>query len=294
MPAPFDPQFLALLERLALLARRLGRARPPRRVFSARGAGAAGAFRDRRPYSAGDEQRTIDWAAYGRLGRLLVKLFEVEEPGEVFLLLDASASMAAGPGGPRKLACARRAAAAVAFLAAGRHERVGLALFSDRLLALAPPAGGRGVGRRILDFLERAPRPSGPSDPERAARDLVERRRRRGLAVAVTDALWPGDPARPRLALRAGGLEAAILHVIEPLDRAPPFEGDLLLRDAETGRERKATIDAGAIERHARAFDAHAEAVAAACARQGAAYVALRTDRDLEEALLELLRAEKI
>lgn len=286
MPA-FDPEFRSSLERLAALAKRLGRGRPARRRVPRRAAGASGEFRDRRPYSPGDDLRHIDWAGYRRWGRLLVKLFEAEEPREVWVLLDASASMRPA----RKLAWARRAAAAVAFLAAGRHDRVGLAFFADAMRVRRAPAAGRGVAARLLAEIE-AFVPEGRSDPARAFRELVERRRRRrGLAAIVTDALWPGEVAAPLAVLEAAGLEAVLVHAIEPEDRAPPLEGEIELLDRETGFRRAIAADAALVEKLAHAFDAHAAAVEGACARTGAAYIAARTDEPVEAALLELLRS---
>lgn len=288
----FDADFLSMLERLASIAKRMGRARPPRRRPRRRVPSGAGEFRDRRPYAAGDDVRAIDWATYGRLGRLLTKLFEADEPRDVWVLFDASASMGAGVGGPRKLRWARRAAAAAAFLAAERHDRVGLVTFADAVLGRVPAAPGRGAPARLLAALD-AVRPRGASDPARAFAALLEtrRRRRRGLAVIVSDALWPGDPGRPLALLEAAGLEVALVHAIEPFDRAPPLEGNVALVDAETGAARPVAVDGPLLERLAAAFDAHAAALEAACARAGAAYVPARTDAPVEAALLELLRA---
>jgi uncharacterized protein (DUF58 family) len=222
---------------------------------------------------------------------LLVKLFEAEEPRDVWLLLDASASMGAGPGGGRKAAWARRAAAAIAFLAAGRHDRVGLALFAERLVERRAPAAGRGVTGRLLGLLE-AFRPAGPSAPGRAVAELVEarRERRRGLAVIVSDLLWPDGVGGPLAILEAAGLDVALVHAVEPFDRAPPLEGEVALADAETGARRDVAVGPAVLADLAAAFDAHAAALAAACARAGAVYVAARTDAPVELALLELLR----
>src|SRR5688572_5847337 len=147
---PFDPAFLVSLERLALLAKRLGGVVPRRRRV-ARRAAAAGEVRDRRPYAPGDEPRAIDWSAYARLGKLLTKLFEAEEPRDLLVLVDVSASM----GRPaRKLDWALRGAAAAAYLGLARHDRVGAAGFSDRVTTELPPRSGRGGAARILGFLE--------------------------------------------------------------------------------------------------------------------------------------------
>ena len=53
-------------------------------------------FADYRQYNPGDDFRRIDYFLYARLGVLNVKLFEAEEDLHLRLLIDTSASMAAG------------------------------------------------------------------------------------------------------------------------------------------------------------------------------------------------------
>ena len=90
-----SPDFLAQLERLALLSRRAfrgrvkGERRSPRKGISVE-------FSDYRPYGIGDDLRYVDWNIYGRLDRLYVKLFVDEEDLCLNILLDASGSMAFG------------------------------------------------------------------------------------------------------------------------------------------------------------------------------------------------------
>ena len=50
-------------------------------------------FRDYRPYSPGDELRSIDWNVYRRLGRVVVRLFEEMEDLPIYLMPDLSLSM---------------------------------------------------------------------------------------------------------------------------------------------------------------------------------------------------------
>src|SRR5947208_3371362 len=121
-PAPFSSEFLAQLERLALLSRRVfrgrvrGERRSPRRGHSVE-------FCDYRAYGVGDDLRYVDWNIYGRLDRLHVKLFVDEEDLCLHLLLDASASMDFGA--PTKLEYGARLASALGFVGLVGMERVG-------------------------------------------------------------------------------------------------------------------------------------------------------------------------
>ncbi len=293
---PFDKAFLASLERLARLAKRIGRfARLGRRRRRPRSAAASGEVRDRRDYAAGDDLRYVDWAAFGRLGRVLVKLFESDENREVLLLVDVSASMATGGGA--KLEAARRAAAALGCLGIARRDRVSATAFAGGLERDLAPQGGRGALGRLLAFLDGlSPAPRG-ADPEGALGAFVARREgrtssHRALALVVSDFLWPRtEPGRAVALLQAAGLDAAFVHVIDPRDEAPELEGAVCLRDAETGSFREVSVDASVIEAYRRAFETHRDALERACVRAGAGYVPVRTDEPVEEAVLDLLRA---
>ena len=72
-------------------ARSPGRTAP---IGSRRKRGRGIEFADHRPYSPGDDFRHIDWKAYKRLNRLLLRLFDEEQDLPIYLILDSSRSMA--------------------------------------------------------------------------------------------------------------------------------------------------------------------------------------------------------
>src|SRR5262249_30072316 len=128
-PAPanlFDEGFLKKLEYLAIVSRKVfaGRVRAERR---SRKTGAGIEFADHRDYAPGDDIRYLDWALYGRAGKLLLRLFEEEEDLHVYLLLDASASMRTGH--PPKLDQAMKLAAALAYVTLANLDRVSIVPF---------------------------------------------------------------------------------------------------------------------------------------------------------------------
>src|SRR5262245_21906482 len=79
----FDEAFLKKLEYLHLLARKAfsGQTRADRRTKKV---GSGIEFADHRRYSIGDDFRYIDWNIYGRLDRLLLRLFEEEEDLHIY------------------------------------------------------------------------------------------------------------------------------------------------------------------------------------------------------------------
>ena len=51
-------------------------------------------FSDFRPYVSGDDFRQIDWSAYARFEKLMLRLYVAEEEACLNLVLDSSGSMA--------------------------------------------------------------------------------------------------------------------------------------------------------------------------------------------------------
>src|SRR6188508_2926204 len=93
MPLRFDDDFLKKLEYLHVVSKRAfaGQSRADR-LAPKRGRGLE--FADHRQYAPGDDFRHIDWKAYKRLNRLLLRLFDEEQDLPVYLLVDTSKSMA--------------------------------------------------------------------------------------------------------------------------------------------------------------------------------------------------------
>ena len=88
----FDDEFLKKLEYLNIISKRLfaGQHRAERRTRK-RGTGLE--FADYRAYVPGDDFRHLDWKAYLRLNRLILKLFEEEEDLPIYIFVDSSQSM---------------------------------------------------------------------------------------------------------------------------------------------------------------------------------------------------------
>lgn len=280
-----EPEFLRKLEQLSIVSRRAfpgqlkGERRSPRRGTSVE-------FADYRNYVLGDDPRYIDWNTFARLEKLFLKLFVEEEDLHVYLLLDASRSMQFGS--PAKLEYAKRVAAALGYVALCRFDRVGAAVFAERIREYLAPVRGRGQIFEFFRFLETATAAGGTSLAG-SLKEYALRTRRPGVAVLVSDCFDPAWEA---------GLKALLhrrfqLHLIHVLDRSeidPPVVGDLKLVDSETGEEREITVSAGLLREYRRTVERFCAGVQAACMRYGAAYVRAVTDQPFEELILRWLR----
>src|SRR5439155_18000342 len=86
-------------------------------------------FADFRNYSPGDDYRLIDWNAYARLDRFVLRLFVAEEELPLSLFIDLSGSMDWGR--PNKAAVARRLAGAIGNVDLASLVRVRLTLYDE-------------------------------------------------------------------------------------------------------------------------------------------------------------------
>ncbi|HET6203346.1 MAG TPA: DUF58 domain-containing protein [Planctomycetota bacterium] len=239
-------------------------------------------FRDHRPYAPGDDLRSVDWHALGRLGRPFVKVFRDESRGSLGIVLDATASMAFGV--PRKDLVARRVAGALglAALAAGSPvsaavaaERVGRRRFEGRasagalLALLSAQAGGR--AEVLVEAIEGLG--SAPTSAFLVVSDFLDRD---PVFRAVERVLRPGRP----------GL---LVQVQSREELEPDLSGRVRLLDAETGETLEGTVDEEALRRSAARARGLEEEVRGFALRRRLGSVFVRSDRDFEDASLEAL-----
>jgi uncharacterized protein (DUF58 family) len=286
----FDEAFLRQLERLLILMRSpvRGGLKGGRRSVKR---GQSVEFADYRDYALGDDLRQLDWNVYARLEKLFVKLFIEEEDVTVTLLVDASASMATGR--PEKLLFAKRAAAALGYIALASEDRVSLSVMAGR--ASRRRTGLRGSGRvfRLLSDLSSVEPAAGPTDLLAAARHAAAQLKGRGVVVLLSDLL---DPSADRVIreLAATGSELVIIHVLSPDELDPALEGDLRLVDTETGDSVDVTADLGTLDAYKARLAAWKQGFADLAARRRASYVDLSSDTNLAELMFAELRRRRV
>ncbi len=252
----------------------------------ARRRGGSSEFHEHRPYAPGDDLRRIDWAAYARTGEPVLKLFRAEEDVIARLVCDASASLDHGE--PRKLDVARRLAAAVGYLTLARSERAQLVGAGAGVEREHPPVRGRAGLPELLRALS-AIQGKGDTDLARAVDAVVRRSPRPGMLLVVSDFFDPGPVTTAAARAVQAGHDVVLAQVVAPDEIAPAFEGDWALEDAETGAVVEVTMDAAALAAYERRFSALCNALRAFARKHGAAYVRVRTDEPLEDAVRRLV-----
>jgi uncharacterized protein (DUF58 family) len=269
-PQPLlDPQFLARLEQLELVSRKifLGRMKGERR---SKRRGQSVEFMDFRNYVVGDDLRFLDWNLFARLDRLFLRLFLEEEDLHFYLLIDNSLSMDFGT--PTKLHYAKQVAAALAFVGLVNMDRVVIEAFNDRLTQGLPAARGRRSLWRVLDFLQKI-EPAGPSDLRKALRTFSLKSSGKGVVVLLGDLMDKGGYEDALRYLLARRMDIYVLQILAQEEIEPEVIGDLKLIDAEDADEAEITVNAPLIKRYKDNLAAYRAGLHEFCTRRGINYL---------------------
>src|SRR5437879_5542071 len=264
-PPLLDPAFLARLEQLELVSRKifLGRMKGERR---SKRKGQSVEFADYRNYAVGDDLRFLDWNLYARLDRLFLRLFMEEEDLHVYLLIDNSLSMDFGT--PTKLHYARQVAAALAFVGLVNLDRVVIEAFNDRLTQSLPAARGRRSLWRVLDFLQQL-EAAGPSDLRRALRTFSLKCSGKGVVVLLSDFMDKGGYEDALRYLVARQLDIYVIQILSQEEIEPEVVGDLQLVDIEDDDVAEITVSAPLLKRYKQNLAAFRGSLSEFCTRRG-------------------------
>ncbi len=134
-----------------------------------------------------DDYRTIDWKSTARLGKLVVRNYEVERNQGVIVCLDAGRHMLGQVAGRRKLDYALDAALMLLHTAERMGDQVGLLTFSDTVGRYIAPKKGRKQVTMILDTIHGMHAEPVQPDYMRAFAYLAGKWKRRSLVVVFTD-----------------------------------------------------------------------------------------------------------
>jgi uncharacterized protein (DUF58 family) len=237
---------------------------------------------DSREYQEGDDVRRMDWNVTARTTVPHVRDPVADRELESWAIVDCSASLDFGTADCEKRDLSLAAVAAVGFLTTRTGNRFGALIVRPDGITRIPSRSGRQPMMALLHRLATRERldGTGPTDLGTAISSHTAARRRRGLAVVVSDFLSPPGWERPltRLASRH---QVLAVEIVDPRELELPNVGYLTLVDPETGRRMEVqTAKASLRRRYAEAAAAQRAEIADAIRRSGAQHLILRTDRD--------------
>jgi uncharacterized protein (DUF58 family) len=279
-----EPALLRRLEALALLVRRAvkGQMGGERRSMSR---GRSPEFADFRNYTPGDDFRLIDWNAYARLDRFMLRLFVAEEELPLSLFLDLSGSM--DWGAPNKARTAKRLAAALAYIALSSLDRVRLTIFADGPASGGAPYRGRHAAQELFARIDSFAT-GGATDYAKLVAPIS--RQRPGMSILITDGLGESAIEPAIAALHQARQEGAVLQLLAPQEVAPDWTGDARLRDAETGVEREFTGTPATLAAYRTALASRTDEIQRITQRRGLRYARLTSDEPVDDMVQRTLR----
>ena len=283
----FDPNILAKMERLDLVARFVvegffsGRHRSPYRGFSVE-------FSQHRAYTPGDDTRRIDWKAYGKTERYYLREYQQETTLTAHILVDTSKSMAYASGQLRKMEYAKMAAACLAFLVLDQQDSVSVMTFDEEVRMVMTPTSRMAAFADVCEAL--APvEPRSKGDVAAALHHVAGAVKRRGVVVVISDFLSDVEATVKGLEhLSFQGHDCLAIQVLDQAEVGFPFSGNCLFEALEA--DARVFADAGRLRRqYLGALDAFLGRLRGGCVAAQVDYLLARTSESLDKVLVAYL-----
>ncbi|MEO1135754.1 MAG: DUF58 domain-containing protein [Pseudomonadota bacterium] len=240
-------------------------------------------FWQHRPYTFGDPVSAIDWRQSARAAdRLYIRQNEWEAAAAAYLWRDPTRSLdyASDKALPTKRRRADILLTALTILLSEAGERIGI-LGDERR-----PFQGRTAPERILESLSADMFDNSAGAPPRAITPVGAR-----VVMASDFFTAPQDIERAVNVLAANGAKGVILQICDPAEEEFPFKGRVEFRDLETTDRLVFGQTASLASAYKAKFATHREALETIARKTGWTFLAHRTDKTPQTALLALFTA---
>jgi len=218
-----------------------------------------------------------------------VREYEEETSLTLWIVLDASASMAFGSLDWSKWDYATWLAAALARVACNQQDRFGLVIArgSEATLAL-PAAGGEAHWHALVTRLEEL-RCAGEGDPGAALQQSAGLLERRGVVAWISDCFGePHAAAQGISRLRHRGHDLLVLRVLDPAEIEFPYDQITQFENLE-GAERLRLDPRAVRDAYLEEFEAHGRDLRRQLRGLGCDFRRMPTDEPLDVGLVEFL-----
>ena len=192
-------------------------------------------FSEVREYVPGDDVRSIDWNVTARTGKPHLKIFEEERELSVLILIDVSSSGVFGSKKNLKIDLGVEIAAMLSFSAIKNNDKVGLALFSDKIEKYIPPKKGKKhVLRLITDIVNHDFENSNKRTSIKTAIDFANKiSKRKSVIFLISDFI--DDNFWNELKFLNFKHDVIGLQIYDSYERNFPNLGIINIHDSETG-----------------------------------------------------------
>jgi uncharacterized protein (DUF58 family) len=197
-------------------------------------------FDSYRNYAPDDDASMIDWKASKRANQLMVRKYVEERDMNVFFLVDVSNSMIFGSSDKLKNEYSAELVVALshAILIAG--DKVGMALFNDKIVSKVPPNLGMKQFNKIVRTLKNPENYGGGFDLNGALNFPLNYLKYRGVLFIISDFIGMRDENWKRpLKWLSTKFDVVCVMIRDPRDKMIPkdIKGQVLISDPYSGRE---------------------------------------------------------
>ncbi len=182
-------------------------------------------FEDFREYTSSDDASEIDWRASKRSGKLVMRRYKEERDMNVFFVVDVSSSMLFGSTKKLKYEYAAELVAALAHFVLQSGDRVGLVLFSDRIMKYMEPGKGTDHFYVLLKNLLTAKFYGGGCRVSPPLEFLMNSVGEKSMMFLVSDFIGMEDEWQKVMKVVSGKFDGVAVMVRDPRDRSLPKEG---------------------------------------------------------------------
>ncbi len=280
-----SPEFLAQLERLELVTRKIFRGRMKGERRSPR-KGQSVEFADFRNYVPGDDLRFIDWNTYARLDRLFLKIFFEEEDLHFYALIDASPSMSFGS--PSKLRYAQQLAAALGFVGLIRGDRVRVETLGQGHVRGTAFRGRNSIWRMQQELLTIEPNQA--SSLAQGVKNFCIRNPGKGIVVLISDLMDKEGYESALKYLLSRDMDIYVIQVLSAEELEPDVKGDLRLVDCEDADVAEITASGPLLKRYQKTLAAFVEGAREFCSRRGMNYLLAKNQVPVDQLITGYLR----
>lgn len=189
-------------------------------------------FEEYSEYTPEGDAKLIDWKASIRANKLLVKEYTEERSLNIFFLIDVSNSMIYTTGKKLKAEYVGELVISLAFLMIKNADRVGFALFNDRIVKEHVPQGGLIQYYRIIDNLLNAQNYGGKYNFSNALDFVSTYVKPKSMLIIISDFIGLRPGWQDILRREAEKFDIITFMVRDPADRVlPETKRGVVLRD---------------------------------------------------------------
>jgi uncharacterized protein (DUF58 family) len=190
-------------------------------------------FDEVREYTPGDDTRSIDWNVTARMGHPYVKRYCEERELTIIFLVDISGSQVFGSGTKSKAELAAEITSLLALSAIDNQDKIGLILFSDRIVKVIPPRKGRTSAMRLVREVLAAEETRHGTCISDALQYLNRVQKKRAVVFLISDFLDDGFERQLRMTARKH--DVICCAVSDPREWDLPNVGIIEVKDPESG-----------------------------------------------------------